>query len=117
MTAKDIDDHLHVAAFLATVNDSKQAKSYWEKKTNKNTLADYIRSTSEAEKEMSAATTTTTWQGEIRDRKKTNSQGRTCREDRKGQTPGQKEQILQTPKTPQNPLLPMHRAGLDLRTQ
>ncbi len=52
MTAKDIESHIHVAAFLATVNDPKQAKCYWEKKTDRTTLAEYIRSTSEADKEM-----------------------------------------------------------------
>ncbi len=52
MTANDIEDHIHVAAFLATVNDPKQAKCYWEKKTDKATLAAYIRSTAAAEREM-----------------------------------------------------------------
>ncbi len=52
MKAKDIEDHIHIAAFLSTVNDPKQAKAYWEKKTNQATLAEYIRATAEADKEM-----------------------------------------------------------------
>ena len=45
MTVQDIEDHIQIAAFLSTVNDPKQAKTYWEKKINKATLAEYIRST------------------------------------------------------------------------
>ena len=52
MAAKDIEENIHIAVFLSTVNDPKQAKAYWEKKTNKATLAVYIRSTVEAEKQM-----------------------------------------------------------------
>ncbi len=52
MTVQDIEDHIQIAAFLSTVNDPKQAKTYWEKKTDKATLAEYIRSTTEADREM-----------------------------------------------------------------
>ncbi len=52
MTAKDIEEHIHVAAFLSTVNEPKQAKSLWEKKGTKAELAEYIPTTAEAEKEL-----------------------------------------------------------------
>ena len=52
MDGEVIEDHIHIAAFLSTVNDPKQAKAYWEKKTRKATLAEYIRATAEADKEM-----------------------------------------------------------------
>ena len=52
MTAKDIEEHIHVAAFLSTVNEPKQAKSLWEKKGTKAGQAKYTRATAEAEKEL-----------------------------------------------------------------
>ncbi len=60
MNAKTIEDHIHIARFLSTVNDPKQAKAYWEKKTSKATLADYIRATAEADKEMKRVQTPST---------------------------------------------------------
>ncbi len=47
MTVQDIEDHIQ-----STVNDPKQAKTYWKKKINTATLAEYIRSTTEADREM-----------------------------------------------------------------
>ena len=52
MSAKDIKEHIHEAAFLSTVNDPKQAKTLWEKKGTKDGLAEYIRAIAEAEKEL-----------------------------------------------------------------
>ncbi len=52
MTAQDIEEHIHVAAFLSTVNEPKEAKSLWEKKGTKAGLAEYIRATAEAESEI-----------------------------------------------------------------
>ena len=52
MTAKDIEEHIHVATFLSTVNDPKQAKILWANEGTKDGLAEYIRATAEAEKEL-----------------------------------------------------------------
>ncbi len=52
MTAQDIEGHIHIAAFISTVNDPKPAKALWERKGTKDGLAEYLRATAEAEKEL-----------------------------------------------------------------
>ncbi len=52
MSAKDIEERIQIAAFLSTVNEPRQAKTFWEKKGTKQELDAYIRATAEAEREM-----------------------------------------------------------------